>query len=111
MILDWIGKAITTIGAFFASDAFIFALLWLIVPYVVAWGALLRSHRPWSSPGWVLSPLIVALAALALLAVLSPGQPVAVWRAWPQQLPWLLVAYAVLACAGPHGSPGKHAVA
>jgi hypothetical protein len=31
-ILDWIGKAITTIAAFFASDAFIFALLWLIVP-------------------------------------------------------------------------------
>jgi hypothetical protein len=61
MILDWIGKAITAIGAFFASDAFIFALLWLIVPYVVAWGALLRSHRPWSSSGWMLSPLIVAL--------------------------------------------------
>ena len=51
--------------------------------------------------GWVLSPLIVALAALALLAVLSPGQPVAVWRAWPQELPWLMVGYAVLACAGP----------
>ena len=101
MILDWISKAIAAIGAFFASDAFIFALLWLIVPYIVAWGALLRSHRPWSSPGWVLSPLIVALAALALLAVLSPGQPVAVWRAWPQHLPWLLVLYAVLACAGP----------
>ncbi|HZX87674.1 MAG TPA: hypothetical protein VFF19_29150 [Reyranella sp.] len=62
--MDWIGKGITTIAAFFASDAFIFALLWLIVPYLVAWGALLRSHRPWSSPGWVLSPLIVALAAL-----------------------------------------------
>ena len=58
MILDWIGKAITTIGAFFASDAFVFALLWLIVPYLVAWGALLRSHRPWSSSGWVLSPLM-----------------------------------------------------
>ncbi len=101
MVFDWIGKAITTIGAFLASDAFIFALLWLIVPYVVAWGALLRSHRPWSSPGWVLSPLIVALGAVALLAVLSPGQPLAVWRAWPQQLPLLLVLYAVLACAGP----------
>ena len=37
MILDWIGKAITTISAFFASDAFVFALLWLIVPYLVAW--------------------------------------------------------------------------
>ena len=101
MVFDWIGKAITTIGAFLASDAFIFALLWLIVPYVVAWGTLLRSHRPWSSPGWVLSPLVVALGAVALLAVLSPGQPLAVWRAWPQQLPLLLVLYAVLACAGP----------
>src|SRR3989337_1327660 len=101
MILDWIGKAIAAIGAFFASDAFIFALFWLIGPYVIAWGALLRSHRPWSSPAWVLSPLIVALAALALLAVLSPGQSVPVWRSWPQELPWLLVGYAVLACAGP----------
>ena len=62
MILDWIGKAIAAIGAFVASDAFVFALFWLIGPYLVAWGALLRFHRPWSAPGWMLRPLIVNCA-------------------------------------------------
>lgn len=105
MVFGWISKAIGAIGAFFVSDPFCYALFWLIVPWVVTWIALLRWHRPWESAGWVVSPLAVALAALALLVILSPGYSPAFWQVWPKGslwgIPWGLVAYGVLACIGP----------
>ena len=101
MIFSWVSETIAAITAFFLSDAFYFGLFWLLVPWIVAWIALLPWHRPWQSAAWVLSPLGAALAALALLVIVSPGHSPAIWRAWPQAIPWGLVAYGVLVCIGP----------
>ena len=104
MIFDWISNAIAALWAFFSSDTFFFALFWLFAPYVVAWTVLLRCHRPWEAGNWVWRPILVAVGAVALLAVLSPGYPLSIWtdwRAWLEHLPALLVIFAVLACTGP----------
>lgn len=89
MIFDWIGRQMDAVIALLTSGQVMLVLGSLLATWLVVRVLLATVHRPWQSAYWTLYPLGVAVAAVALILLLWPGQP-----------RWALALSCVVSCAG-----------